>query len=72
MNKLLGIALAVMAATALAACREQHPADPPADNPAPTAEAHQPEAPARYATGAQETRAGDDPETDEQQPRGQR
>lgn len=62
------LAPALLSALALAACREQHPADPPADNPAPTADAHQPEAPDRYATGAQETRVGEDPHADEQEP----
>ena len=72
MNKSPGFALVLLCVLGLAACRQEHPADPPADNPAPTAEAHQPEAPARYATGAQETRVGEDPEADEQQPRTQR
>lgn len=72
MNKPLVLALVLLSALALAACREQHPADPPADNPAPTADAHQPEAPARYATGAQETRVGEDPEADRKEPPAQR
>jgi len=63
---------ALVAALCLPACRQEHPADPARDNPAPTAEAHQPEADARYATGAQETRVGEDPEADEQRPRAQR
>ena len=72
MRTLLPFALAALAALGLCACRQEHPADPPADNPAPTAEAHQPEAPARYATGAQETRVGEDPDVDAQEPKTQR
>lgn len=69
---LAALALALLAVGALSACREEHPVDPTQDNPAPTAEAHEPAQPARYATGAQETRVGDDPEADEEQPRAQR
>lgn len=66
------MAFAVLAAIPLAACRQEHPADPAPDNPAPTAEAHAPENPVRYATDAQETRVGEDPEADREQPRAQR
>src|SRR5690606_13745147 len=66
------MAFAVLAAIPLAACRQEHPADPALDNPAPTAEAHAPENPVRYATDAQETRVGEDPEADKEQPRAQR
>ena len=72
MNKLPGMALIVVCVLGLAACRQEHPADPPGDNPAPTADAHQPDAPARYATDAQETRVGESPEADEEAPRAQR
>jgi len=68
----LVLAVALVAATWLSACREEHPADPAQDNPAPTAEAHSPENPVRYATDAQETRVGEDPEADKEQPRAQR
>ncbi|WP_372012631.1 hypothetical protein [Pseudoxanthomonas sp. 10H] len=55
-NTFTGTTTLLMLALALAACRQE----PAEGNPAPTADAHQPETPSPYGTGAQETRSNDE------------
>ena len=54
MNRHTLVALCALAIFGLPACREAGP--PAAENPAPTADAHEPEGANRYGTSAQDTR----------------